>query len=226
VDKPFFIDTREVSTADYEGCVKAGRCVQADRLVVSVEAARVFGGTPESLADWGPRCNAVRNRGDHPINCVNHGSARDYCRYAAKRLPTAAEWGRAAGIDAGRRFPWGDTQPECTTACFDLQQGCLNKNPVADEVATCPVGSHPGDVTPEGVFDLGGGVAEWVAGDAPGAQAGSGEPVWRFAMGGSFHDGLAAMAPATKRPLPPVTAFVSIGFRCAQDAPSSAAPAP
>ena len=212
----FFLDVLEVSVADYDSCVKAGRCVAADRIAVTVEAAKAFGGTPESLEEWRPRCNAVRKRDDHPINCINHGSARDYCRFVGKRLPTAAEWSRAAGAAEGRRFPWGDSQPECETACFDLQRNCTHHY---EEVATCRVGSHPADTTPEGVKDMGGGVAEWVADEAPGAQPGTGEPPWRFALGGSFHDGVAAMAVGSKRPLPQVTAFVSVGFRCAQDVP-------
>ncbi len=218
----FFIDRAEVSTKDYKECVAAGRCVRASRVVLDELSAAALGGvegvdsttTPEQLAAaWGKRCNATRSALDHPINCVNHGSAEDYCRFRAKRLPTSEEWTLAAG-GADRRFPWGDTQPECTTACFGLNGSCVG---IASKVASCPGGARTSDVTPEGVIDLAGNLAEWVADSAPDQSTG-GQP-WHLLRGGSFTDEAPKLVVATKRAIPDVTAHVTIGFRCAADLP-------
>jgi hypothetical protein len=205
------IDKTEVTTLDYADCVAAGRCVRADGIVVRTEAMATLDidptTTPEVLADaWVSRCNAVRGEDGHPINCVSHGQATEYCHFRDKRLPTRKEWELVAG-DA--RFPWGDEQPECTTACFDLDGDCLA---TAREVATCASGERS-DVTSDGVHDLGGGVAEWLSD----AAATDDKPPWRLIAGGSFVD------PPTRlkevRALPPTTRHVTIGFRCAVDPP-------
>jgi len=215
------IDINETTTAQYTECVTAGRCVAADRIVVRQDAVAVMGidpaTTPERLADgWVNRCNAVREAANHPINCVSHGQASDYCHFRHKRLPRAAEWKRITGSAAGRRFPWGDTQPECGTACFDLDGACLA---TAREVATCPSASRAGDRSPDGVLDLGGNVAEWLA-DA-GERTGTG-PAWRLIAGGSFIDGPTLLQGDSSRALPPTTAHVVLGFRCAVDGPTAA----
>ncbi|MBW2455641.1 MAG: SUMF1/EgtB/PvdO family nonheme iron enzyme [Deltaproteobacteria bacterium] len=217
----FFIDRVEVSTKDYQECVAAGRCVRATRVVLDELSAAALGvegvdstTTPEQLAAaWGKRCNATRAALDHPVNCVNHGSADDYCRYRSKRLPTSTEWTLAAG-GPDRRFPWGDTQPECTTACYGLNGSCVG---IASKVASCPGGARSGDITPEGVVDLAGNLAEWVADPAPDKATG-GQP-WHLLRGGSFTDEASRLVVATKRAIPAVTAHVTVGFRCALDLP-------
>src|SRR5690606_36337992 len=97
----FFFDRREVTTGDYRQCVMAGRCLPATRIALTPAAARALSvipdddtnTTPEQLAEaWGPRCNELRDEADHPVNCVSHAGASDYCRFVGKRLPTADEW--------------------------------------------------------------------------------------------------------------------------------------
>jgi hypothetical protein len=218
-DGGFFIDAAEVTVADYRACVNAGRCVPATRVVLTEESARALGvigvdadTSPEQLvAAWGPRCNEVRGADDHPVNCVNHGTAADYCRFVEKRLPTSKEWTLAAG-GGSRRYPWGDAQPECGSACFGLNGSCLGSN---REVASCASGARKRDVTPEGLVDLAGNVAEWVGDDAKGAGGGP----WRLVRGGSFTDESDQLRTTTSRSLPAVTAHVTIGLRCAIDAP-------
>jgi serine/threonine-protein kinase len=220
----FFIDRAEVSTAAYRECVMAGRCPKATRVVLTDEAARALVGglapdatAPEQLASaWGRRCNAVREALDHPVNCVSSASAEDYCAWRRKRLPTSAEWTLAAAGAVGRRYPWGEQAPECDFACYGLNGTCVAR---AKEVASCAGGSHDRDATGDGVTDLAGNLAEWVSDQSPEQSAGG--PPWRVLRGGSFLDEAAGLVTTTARAAPPVTAYVSIGFRCAKDVPAA-----
>ncbi len=220
----FFIDSTEVSARHYRDCVMAGDCKKATRIVLTEETAKALGGvpnidattTPEQLAAaWGKRCNEVRNALDHPINCVNFGSAEDYCSWKKKRLPTSAEWTLAAGGQSGEKYTWGAQAPECSFACYGLNGSCVTS---AKEVASCAIGSRKRDVTSLGIVDLAGNVAEWVS-DKSDKRAPHG-PHGRVVRGGSFIDEAGGVLSSTSRSVPPVTAYVSVGFRCALDAPA------
>lgn len=224
VARGLFLDENEVSTGSYRECVSAGECPPASRVVLTPEGAKALGvpgvdenTSPEDLTDaWGARCNQKRDEALHPVNCVKFGFAADYCRWKGKRLPTSAEWLLAANGHQQRKFPWGDTQPECATACFGLNSSCVGS---ATAVATCAAGSRPSDKTPEGVLDLAGNLSEWVS-DAgkPDAEG----QVWRGVLGGHFVSEADQLL--DKRSAPPSTAFVTIGFRCALTAPDGFKP--
>jgi len=81
---------------------------------------------------------------------------KNYCEWRGKRLATEAEWERAAAGLEGREFPWGNTQPDSERANFN--KCCF----VMKGLSTDEVGSHPSGVSPEGVHDLSGNIAEWV----------------------------------------------------------------
>jgi serine/threonine-protein kinase len=89
-----------------------------------------------------------------PAVCVTWHGADAYCRAQHKRLPLAVEWELAAKGAHGRPFPWGGEVPSQDRSVFDLRDGAA---PHPRDVS-----SSPQDVSPEGIHDLGGNVAEWV----------------------------------------------------------------
>jgi formylglycine-generating enzyme required for sulfatase activity len=90
----------------------------------------------------------------HPVVWVRRAQARAYAAWVAGRLPTEAQWTRAAQGDDGRTYPWGDTPPDATRA----NAGRF----VIDGGDTTPVGAYPAGASPYGVLDMAGNVWEWV----------------------------------------------------------------
>jgi formylglycine-generating enzyme required for sulfatase activity len=136
----YLIDRHEVTVAEYRKCVDAGKCP-----------------VPGSIED-NKRCNwGQEDRDSHPINCVSWAQARTYCEFAGKRLPTEAEWEKAARGSDGRRYPWGGDRPDCELAVTSrLDKGCGKEG-------TWPVCSLPKGNSPFGLCDMVGNVWEWVA---------------------------------------------------------------
>jgi formylglycine-generating enzyme required for sulfatase activity len=106
-----------------------------------------------------------------PVVCVTWSGADEYCRAQGKRLPLDREWEVAAKGAAGRPFPWGAELPRRDVVAFGLR----------DVAAVHPrdVGSSPQDVSPDGIYDLGGNVAEWV-------EDGRGDARLKVLRGGGF----------------------------------------
>lgn len=133
----FWIDRTEVTAAQYQLCVAQGACSSPD---------------PQ---DWYNRCTySDDGKSDHPITCVNWYQAADYCAWAGRRLPTEAEWEKAARGTDGRIWPWGNERPDTTLAHF-------NRNRNVE--GTAPVGSYPTGASPYGTLDMAGNAYEWVA---------------------------------------------------------------
>jgi formylglycine-generating enzyme required for sulfatase activity len=87
-----------------------------------------------------------------PVKGANYFQAKGYTQWAGKRLPTEAEWEFAHGGSEGRKYPWGNDEPDETRANFGPMLKGLK-----------PVGSLPEGRTPDGVFDLAGNIGEWCA---------------------------------------------------------------
>jgi formylglycine-generating enzyme required for sulfatase activity len=159
----FDLDVQEVTNGDFAAWMNAnGQLWRAEKygiietrgkpavpLVLASEDC--FGAltvTPER------RVVASPDKARWPVVCVTWHGADAYCRAQHKRLPLAVEWELAAKGAEGRPFPWGGEVPRQDGVAFDLRDGAA---PHPREV-----GSSPQDVSPEGIRDLGGNVAEWV----------------------------------------------------------------
>ncbi len=188
--KPFFIDPHAVTNERWAAFVKAtGYRTEAERYSWSfVFVGLLPPGFPPTRgvvqtpwwrqvhgASWrapeGPGSD-VAARADHPVVHVSHDDAVAFCAWAGRRLPTEAEWERAArGGHEGRRFPWGDELEPGGEHRANVFQG---EFPVRDTAAdgfagTAPVDAYaPNDL---GLFCVVGNVWEWCAGwSAPGAR--------------------------------------------------------
>jgi formylglycine-generating enzyme required for sulfatase activity len=122
----FEIDKTEVTLAQYFACVKDGTCTYPK-------------------CDWNP-CTSP----DLPIACVKHAQAEAYCSFVGKRLPTEAEWEKAARGTDSRKYPWGNAPVDCNLA---NREGC--------GPSVWNVGSHPDNASPYGALDMAGNVVEW-----------------------------------------------------------------
>jgi serine/threonine-protein kinase len=132
----FWIDQLEVTNARYALCVAAGLCTPPLN-TGSITRAQYYG-----LAEFE----------NYPVIFVTWFQAKEYCEWAGRRLPTEAEWEKAARGADGRLYPWGNDAP--SPNLLNLQSSGFGD--------TVPVASYAGNVSPYGAVDMAGNVSEWV----------------------------------------------------------------
>jgi len=189
----FYIDKYEVTNAFYRACVTAGTCYE-----------------PQDISNY-----ASSQYADHPVVYVDWNMAKAYCEWRSAKLPTEAEWEKAArGIDE-RTYPWGEGI-DCSKANY---LGCSE--------GTANVMTHQGGISSYGVYDMAGNVWEWVADwysdtyyqnppmeNPPGPDSGE----LRVMRSGAWNQSAANVRASFRNAKAPPTADNDIGFRCAMDA--------
>jgi iron(II)-dependent oxidoreductase len=207
----FTIDRRKVTNVEFARFLEAEGPLtpDADRRFDWDDAdARIH-----KSADGQWRANPGFDR--HPAVEVSWFGARDYCRWKGRRLPTEAEWEKAARGADGRPYPWGAAPPDPTRAVFDRP---YNATEAGD--------ARPAGASPYGVEDLLGNLREWTgsvyrpypyrADDRREPFAGAGRVVVR---GASHDDRAASLAITTRRYYERRGAAAGhhfVGFRCAK----------
>ena len=135
----------EVTVAQYQSCVKAGKC-----------DAKHY----RTSEDHSKFCNSGHSdRGNHPMNCVDWHGATQFCEWIGGRLPTDEEWLNEASNDGQREYPWGDEPVTCELAVWGhdkITDGCGKDR-------TWPVCSLKAGNSVSGLCDMAGNVWEWTS---------------------------------------------------------------
>jgi iron(II)-dependent oxidoreductase len=209
------LDRDEVSLGEYLAFLQSRRLASAEDLQKLIwHVITVHSVSDQTLARW-------------PALYMTWYEAQDFCVSHGKRLPTEAEWEKAARGEKGNLFPWGDAAPDSRLAMFG--QHHVHEIPIL-----APVDSHDEGKSPYGAHHLAGNVAEWVQDwfgfdyyaymperNPPGPPSGR----YKSVRGGSWKSKPIMLRTATRGGSPPDQRSATVGFRCARSVqPDSAAP--
>jgi serine/threonine-protein kinase len=194
----FWIDRTEVTNAMYDKCLKAGQCNPHDSNHSNTRNP-YYG-------------NLIYD--DYPVIFVTWEDASAYCAWAGRRLPTEAEWEKAARGTDGREYPWGNDTPNKILLNYNAEVGDTSK-----------VGSYPNAASPYGALDLAGNAWEWVqdwysetyyASSATSNPLGPDSGQYRVQRGGSWVIDEHYIRAAARYWAVPLSAYIYVGFRCAR----------
>jgi serine/threonine protein kinase/formylglycine-generating enzyme required for sulfatase activity len=191
----FYIDQYEVTNSRYAECVNANIC------------------NPPSELGSATRDEYFEDPvyADYPVVFVSWHAAQTYCQWRGARLPTEAEWEKAArGGLAGALYPWGDKAPACN------RYAANGANFGDCESGEAQVGSY--SPNGYGLYNMAGNVFEWVANGNYAYPDGDPEPTVRNFRGGSFSRPAEDLRVAYRDGNTPDLTSFDVGFRCAQDA--------
>ncbi len=195
----FWIDRTEVTNAQYARCAAGGQCTPPRPSFTKSNTRSSYYGNSQYA--------------NYPMINVDWNQAQAYCAWAGGRLPSEAEWEKAARGTDGRIYPWGNAAPD---------QSKLNNN--SNQGDTTAVGSYPSGASPYGALDMAGNVWEWVNdwySDTYYQQSPSRNPTgptsgtYRVLRGGSWHFNVRAVRSAYRIWFIPFLLNDSVGFRCA-----------
>jgi serine/threonine-protein kinase len=210
----YFIDETEVTVAQYAACVEAGACRQP------VSSAENYFGDP--------------NFDDYPVIFVNWHDAQTFCEWREARLPSEAEWEKAASFDpvgnTKLRYPWGDAFDGNALNFCDVNCTSNDRDSNFDDGYrfSAPVGSYGNGRSPIGAYDMAGNVMEWTGDwyafryyrDGPDTNPmGPPEGEFKAFRGGSWLSSADEVESAARGSFDPLVAQSNLGFRCALTAP-------
>ncbi len=198
----YYIYETEVTNNMYESCVKEKACPRPDWK--NSRTHKEYYGNPDF--------------GNYPVVLVSWMQAVSYCQWAGGRLPSEAEWEKAARGTDQRLFPWGNSlSTGQANYCGDV---CSND--------TLPVGQFLNGASPYGVLDMAGNVWEWVNDyfnsgyynnspreDPPGPASGTRKVI----RGGAWHNPAEGIRVVARSSLTPNNALDTVGFRCVIEYP-------
>ena len=233
---PFFLDLHEVTNREMADALNGSNMAihvdpdEDDHSPRYVRFDAALGHSESFLLDLERRYAGIEYTAEHvfrartgmeawPAVQVTWFGARYYCAVQGKRLPTENEWEAAARGKDNRLYPWGNAPPRCHEVLLP-NDGYLRIDGCPETVDISDVMTSPQDVTPRGIRDLGGSVAEWVDSvysqsgrDHEGTATGDSPRVIR---GGSFYFSYMART-SVRNKRPGNTAHFNVGFRCAAD---------